>query len=114
MTMMNSQEVVSVYEAIAVITGQMLDAARDADWHQLASLEKQCAQHIQMIKLNDCERAEGSVRDRKIKVIKKILADDREIRNITEPWMARLSQQINSTTAQRKLMQVYGLSSRSS
>ena len=33
-----------------------------------------------------------------------------EIRNIAEPWMAKLSQLINSTGAERKLSQAYGAS----
>jgi flagellar protein FliT len=111
--MMNSQEVVTVYEEIAVITGRMVSAARESDWKQLASLEKQCAKHIEMIKTNDVEAAQGTTRERKIKVIQKILADDREIRNITQPWMARLSKQNSSTHAQRKLSQAYGLNNRS-
>jgi flagellar protein FliT len=115
--MMNSQEVVTIYETIAVITGQMVSAARDSDWKQLATLEKQCAQHIEIIKINDVEAAQGAMRERKIKVIQKILADDREIRNITQPWMARLSTQINSTNSsntRRKLTQAYGLNNRPS
>lgn len=111
--MMNSQEVVNIYETIAVITGKMVSAARDSDWQQLASLEKQCAKHIEVIRVNDIEAAHGAVRERKIKVIQKILADDREIRNITQPWMARLSRQISSTNTQRKLSQTYGLNSHS-
>ncbi len=111
---MTSQEVVSMYEDIATITGQMVGAARDANWQQLASLEKICAQRIEIIKTNEREAAQGAVRDRKIKVIQKILADDREIRSITEPWMTKLSRQINSGHAQRKLSKAYGLTNRSS
>jgi flagellar protein FliT len=105
---MNSQEVVSLYEAISVITEQMVSAARDANWVQLASLEKQCARHIETIKAGDKEPVQGAMRDRKVKIIQKILADDREIRNITEPWMQRLSMQISSNHAQRKLAKAYG------
>ncbi len=48
------------------------------------------------------------MRERKIKIIKKILADDREIRTITEPWMQRLALQISSNNARRKLNKAYG------
>jgi flagellar protein FliT len=106
--MMNSQEVVSLYETVAVITDQMVAAARSANWVQLASLEKMCAQHIATIKSDDRESAKGEMRERKIKIIQKILADDREIRNITEPWMARLSMQINNVGVKRKLANAYG------
>ena len=105
---MNSQEVVSLYETISVITDQMLTAARSANWVLLASLEKVCAQHIETIKNSEKEPAQGALRERKVKIIQKILADDREIRNITEPWMKRLSMQINNVGAQRKLAKAYG------
>jgi flagellar protein FliT len=106
--MLNSQEVVSLYETVAVITDQMLAAARASNWTQLAMLERACAQHIDTIKSGELEAAQGEMRERKINIIKKILADDREIRNITEPWMARLSMQINSVGAKRKLANAYG------
>lgn len=109
---MNSQEVVSIYETIAVISNQMLAAAQCANWAQLATLEKVCAQHVETIKSNARENAiepaQGAMRERKIKIIQKILADDRELRNITEPWMAKLSKQINSVGVKRKLVHAYG------
>ena len=37
--MLNSQEVISHYEALADITNQMLAAARERDWEHLAALE---------------------------------------------------------------------------
>jgi flagellar protein FliT len=107
---MNSQEVVSIYETIAVITNQMLTAARCADWEQLATLEKKCAQHVETIKISGTEATQGPMRERKVQIMQKILADDREIRNITEPWMARLKMQINNVGAQRKLANAYGAS----
>jgi flagellar protein FliT len=106
--MMNSQEVVSLYEAVAVVTDQMLTAARSANWKQLVILEKVCAQYVETIKCNEREVAQGAMRDRKVKIIQKILADDREIRNITEPWMAALSMQIGSMHAKHKLAKAYG------
>ncbi len=105
---MNSQEVVSLYEKISGITEQMVLAAREANWVQLASLEKLCAQHIEAIKQGDKEPAQGAMRERKVKIIQKILADDKEIRNCTEPWMQRLSMQMNNNTTQRKLAKAYG------
>lgn len=105
---MSAQEAVFLYEAIAAITGQMLAAARCANWTRLANLEKICAQHIETIKKIEHDATQGAMRERKIEIIQKILADDREIRNITEPWMAKLSMQINSAGAKRKLAQAYG------
>jgi len=105
---MNSQEVVSLFEAIAVLTDEMVVAARNGNWMQLATLENACAQHIATIKCSENEIAQGAVRERKIQVIQKILADDRAIRNITEPWMEALSMQISSVKTKRKLANAYG------
>jgi flagellar protein FliT len=105
---MNSQEVVSLFEAIAVLTDEMVVAARNGNWMQLATLENACAQHIATIKCSENEIAQGAVRERKIQVIQKILADDRAIRNFTEPWMEALSMQISSVKTKRKLANAYG------
>lgn len=105
---MNSHEMISVYEAVAATMEEMLAAARNADWDQLALLETRCASHIATLK-KDSEPAPltSALREQKVEIIKKILADDREIRSITEPWMKRLSLMINSTGMERKLVQAY-------
>jgi flagellar protein FliT len=109
--MMNSQEVISLYETVAVITDQMLVAARNSDWDRLVELESRCARHVETLRLGEPPVAlTGESRVRKVKIIQKILADDREIRNLTEPWMAQLSRLINSTGTERKLSQAYGTS----
>jgi len=50
------------------------------------------------------------LREQKVRMIKKILADDKEIRDITEPWMAELAELIKSNSTSRKLNQTYGAS----
>lgn len=107
--MMNSQEIISLYETVAIITDQMLAAARNGDWEQLTALESRCANHVAKLKAGEAPTPlSGGIRDRKVKIIQKILSDDREIRNITEPWMRKLSVMINSTGTERKLSQAYG------
>src|SRR3569623_110925 len=106
---MNNQEVITLYETVADITGRMLAAARTGDWDQLAALECQCSGHVQTLR-NSAPQAQlaGEARDRKIELINKILADDREIRSLTDPWMARLVALMNSTGTERKLSNTYG------
>ncbi len=105
---MNSQEIISLYEAVSEITDQMLAAARVGDWDKLIALESHCANHVQALKEGEPPVAlTGAVRERKVKIIHKILADDREIRNLTEPWMAQLAVLINSTNTERKLSNAY-------
>ncbi len=108
--MMNGQEVLSLYETVAAITDQMLAAARSADWETLVALEASVASHVQILKDSEPPHAAltGILREQKIKAIRKILADDREIRSITEPWMVQLAALIDSTGAERKLSQAYG------
>ena len=106
---MNSEEVISLYEKVAVITNQMLAAAREYDWEQLAALESQCANHVETLKRDEhIVPLTGVVREQKVRIIKKILADDREIRSITEPWMGQLSALMRSAGVERKLSQAYG------
>lgn len=107
--MMNSDEVISVYETVSAITGQMLQAAQSRDWENLAALESDCASHIQCLK--DAEPAaplSGPIRARKVAIIHQILAHDRQIRDLVAPWMADLASLINSTGASRKLSAAYG------
>ena len=106
---MNSNEVLSLYETVATITDQMLAAARNGDWEQLVALESRCANHIETLMVEEPRAAlPKEERERKVSIIRKILEDDREIRNITEPWMAQLSVMINSVGTERKLSKAYG------
>jgi flagellar protein FliT len=108
--MMTGEEVISLYETVADITDQMLTAARKGDWDLLASLESRCTNQVKILKLEDnpVTPVAGALRERKIRIIQKILADDREIRNITESWMAQLSILMNSSSTERKLSKAYG------
>lgn len=104
---MDNQEIIALYETVADITDKMLAAARTGDWEQLAALESRCSSQVEIIKQNDQPRQPLTpvAREHKTRIIKKILEDDRQIRDITEPWMAQLSRLINSSSAERKLPQ---------
>lgn len=106
---MESEEVISLYEEVAIITDQMLAAARAHNWDQLAALESRCASHVASLRSGEPPtRLTGPVRERKVRILKKILADDREIRKLTEPWMVRLSKIINSAGSERTLPEAPG------
>ncbi|MGV3741039.1 MAG: flagellar protein FliT [Burkholderiaceae bacterium] len=109
---MDNQDILEVYENVATITTQMLAAARTGDWEQLAELESRCSSQVATLKQVDASiTLTGSNRDKKVEIIRKILADDQEIRAITEPWMKQLSALMQSTGTERKLSQAYGSSS---
>jgi flagellar protein FliT len=106
---MTSQEIVSVYEAMVVLTEQMLAAAQASDWDALVVLEQRCAAYVRQLKEADPPVAlDRANRERKVEAIRKMLDDDRKIRDLTMPWMARLSAMINHAGTERRLASAYG------
>ena len=106
---MTNQDIITLYQAMSAITGEMLAAARAEDWELLTTLESRCSAYVQTLK----ETAPLPVftspeREQQASIIQKILADDCEIRTLTEPWMTQLSTLMNSTNTERKLVQAYG------
>jgi flagellar protein FliT len=87
---MTSTEVLSMYENIAGLTSKMVVAAQMSDWNALDSLENQCAAQA-VPTLGGVPALQGDARQRKIDLLKQILANDRAIRDVTEPWMGRLN-----------------------
>ena len=107
--MMNSEQVISLYQAVSDLTGQMLAAARVRDWEYLAELESQCASHVEQLKQGEPVAAlPPTLREHKVRMLHKILAHDREIRDLTTPWMAELDALIKSNGAERRLAHAYG------
>ncbi|MDO8651599.1 MAG: flagellar protein FliT [Undibacterium sp.] len=108
---MNSIELISMYENVAEITDRMLSAAREGDWDLLTKLETDCSLRVQNLKSHESpSEMPQDLRNKKIQIIRKILADDKEIRDITEPWMVQLSNLMKNSESNRKLSQAYGTS----
>jgi flagellar protein FliT len=100
--------VIENYEFLSSLTAQMRLAATHGQWDQLVELEKQCSQHIAVMKTQDVDIPPSeSARLRKLELIRKILADDAEIRNHTEPWVGQLQRIMHSTGQERRLQQTY-------
>ena len=100
--------VIENYEFLSSITAQMRVAATHGQWDQLVELEKQCSRHVEIMKTRDIDiPSNESTRLRKVELIRKILADDAEIRNHTEPWVAQLQRIMHSTGQERRLQQTY-------
>jgi flagellar protein FliT len=49
-----------------------------------------------------------SVRTLKAKLIRKVLADDAAIRDITQPWLMRLGDMLGANRRERDLLNAYG------
>ncbi|MES2149061.1 MAG: flagellar protein FliT [Pseudomonadota bacterium] len=82
---MTSNEVLAMYEQIAGLTAKMAIAAQTGDQDGMSMLERQCA-----VQASSCDSGvpalSGAARMRKIDLIKQIMANDRAIREVTEPW----------------------------
>ena len=110
---MDGAEVISLYEAIAEITDQMLAAARNEDWDLLSSLEEDCTHYVNLLKQNESSEPLTDIgRERKIAIIKKILEDDKDIRNLVTPALEKLSSMIKNTGTEIKLAKAYGMPQR--
>jgi flagellar protein FliT len=108
--MMTGQEVVSVYEAMVGITDQMLDAASASDWDRLVQLEYQCAACVRQLKdQGDGQPLAGQERVRKVDAIRRMMASDRKIRDLTQPWMAKLTAMMNNNQTERRIARAYGV-----
>ncbi|WP_254926759.1 flagellar protein FliT [Janthinobacterium sp. PC23-8] len=99
--LMNSNDVLSMYENIAGLTNQMVVAARSGDWDRLSALENQCASAASATLVGTVPALAGNSRLHKLDLLKQILANDRAIGNITEPWMAQLARTMPAPRAHR-------------
>ena len=91
---MTSNEVLAMYENIATLSSRMAVAAREGDWDGVARLETQCALQASAAK-SGVPPLGGVERKRKIDLLKQIMANDRAVRDITEPWMGQLDRALS-------------------
>ena len=82
---MTSNEVLSMYENLAGLTGKMAVAAQAGDFHGLTQLQGQCALQTAST-ASGVPALSGAPRMRKIDLLKQIMANDRAVRDVTEPW----------------------------
>ena len=87
---MESQEIIHVYERVASLTARMAKAALDKNWSEFELFESQCAKQVSYAKTLSPSPLKGAALHRKISLLKEIMANDRSIREITEPWQHQL------------------------
>ena len=77
------------YEAIAQASCAMLAAARADDWIEVAQQEERCGALIAILKAADERPGSLSAADdeRRMFLLRQILADDAFIRGHAEPWL---------------------------
>ncbi len=106
---MTSIEILQTYESILAISGEMLDAARGADWDRLVEREQRCRELVDRLMAARSEAVlDDDSRRLKAQIIRKVLADDAAIRDLTQPWLARLQHLMTSAGRERQLHAAYG------
>jgi flagellar protein FliT len=108
-----------IYEKMALLSAQMLAAAQNANWDLLNLLETRSAAYLEQLQQSsgesgaaetEIDNSNAALRERKVAMIKKILADDRDIRTLTEPRLTELTKLIGNKSNERKILRAYGVS----
>lgn len=106
---MSPSQVVANYESLSALTGQMREAAEHGNWDELISIEQQRSELVAAVKPLDAEvKLDEAARQRKNQLISIILADDAEIRNLTQAWMGQLQLNMQSDIQELRLLKEYG------
>ncbi len=101
--------VLELYEAIAAASGRMLEAARGSDWDGLLAAETDCARLVELARGQPANVPLGaSEQRRKHELIRRMLADDAEIRARLQPRMAQLEQLLHAADRRRRVERSYG------
>lgn len=106
---MENSQVIANYEALSALTGRMQEAAVHGEWDLLVDLEQQCRQRVDAMKQADASAMlDEPSRQRKVQIIKNILAQDADIRSRTAAWMEQLQRIMQSNRQEQRLQQTYG------
>ncbi len=106
--MSETEPILDIYGSISSKSGEMLDAAKNSDWARLVALEQDCRALIERLKHSNAASVAGAqFVQRKAAFIRKALADDAEIRKLTEPWMTQLEAYLGSACQEQRLHRAY-------
>ena len=107
---MSTAQAIDNYEALLALTRQMHRAAADGEWALLVRTEQQRAQHLVVLAATDAiTPLDEAARQHKARLIQQILADDVDIRSLTQAYMAQLQCDIGHNLRAQRVQQVYGV-----
>src|SRR5258708_6305076 len=90
--MKTTQEYFAHYEAIAELSARMLAAARRGAWVELKTMQGAYRELIDGLRDVDASsELDDTARARKLELVRRILADDAAIRDLSTPSLVRLS-----------------------
>lgn len=95
-------QLIEHYEAIARASQSMLDAARASDWTEVGRLEEHCRMLIDALNQASSSAALRPLENRRrMELLQRILADDAEIRDRSDPWLKQLEHLLSSRPTRR-------------
>lgn len=84
------QSLLCYYRAIEESSRKMLEAAMAADWDAVVRCEAASAVLIEQLRFRGRqEKLDSAARKAKSEIMKRILCNDAQIRNLAEPWLAQ-------------------------
>lgn len=108
---MTDAEIIACYERVLDVMHEMHVAAAHAEWDRLVELEQQCKAVVARLATNEPGEPDSEMlQQRKAAIIRKVLALDAAIRDITEPWLTQLRAFLGARQRERKLHAAYGAS----
>ncbi len=103
------KQIVERYTRMADASQRMLRAAREDDWDMVCAVEMECAALIaELSKMGDLAPADAQLRQQKLGLMKRVLADDAEIRLLSQPWLKKLDALWRSPETVARLDRAYG------
>lgn len=107
---MTEQTLINGYESLALIMGQMLHSAKQQHWDQLTDLESFYLDKLQQLRQVEAGMTlSAPTKARKLSIIHRILADDREVKDLSNPWMNKLSCMMHGVSIDARLSRSYGM-----
>jgi len=101
--------ILSCYESLALASARLLQGARERDADAMERAQAECGALIGMLReLGDGHALSPGADQRKMQVLRRLLADDAEIRDLTQPWLKTLESMLGGSTARRRLDSAYG------
>lgn len=102
------ERTMSTYETLSNKSAAMLEAARRSDWDAVISIEQECSEIIGNLKSSrDVVPGDPKARQRKTQIIRRMLIEDAEIRDLAQPQLARLARMIQVTGKQQRVERAY-------
>jgi flagellar protein FliT len=108
--MKTTQEFFAHYEAIAELSARMLAAARCGQWGELRTMQGTYRELIDGLRQVDASSGlDDTARARKLELVRRILADDAAIRDLSAPSLVRLSTLFTTNRPVRVFKKMIGL-----